>query len=66
MYKSGVTTTLKRSIDSLVVLFFLIYSPKVLDGYQSFFSYGFSYLGEGNGHPLQYSCLENLMEGGAW
>ena len=23
-------------------------------------------LGEGNGTPLQYSCLENLMDGGAW
>ena len=22
--------------------------------------------GEGNGNPLQYSCLENMMEGGAW
>ena len=22
--------------------------------------------GEGNGNPLQYSCLENLMDGGAW
>ena len=22
--------------------------------------------GEGNGYPLQYSCLENSMEGGAW
>ena len=22
--------------------------------------------GEGNGNPLQYSCLENAMEGGAW
>ena len=22
--------------------------------------------GEGNGNPLQYSCLENLMERGAW
>ena len=21
--------------------------------------------GEGNGNPLQYSCLENLMDGGA-
>ena len=21
---------------------------------------------EGNGTPLQYSCLENLMDGGAW
>jgi len=21
---------------------------------------------EGNGNPLQYSCLENTMDGGAW
>ena len=24
------------------------------------------YPGEGNRYPLQYSCLENSMEGGAW
>ena len=24
------------------------------------------YLGEGNGNPLQYSCVENPMDGGAW
>ena len=24
------------------------------------------FLGEGNGNPLQYSCLENPMERGAW
>ena len=24
------------------------------------------FLGEGNGSPLQYSCLENLMDRGAW
>ena len=23
-------------------------------------------LGEGNGYPLQYSYLENPMDGGAW
>ena len=23
-------------------------------------------LGEGNGNPLQFSCLENSMDGGAW
>ena len=22
--------------------------------------------GEGNGHPLQYSCLENSMDRGVW
>ena len=24
------------------------------------------YLGEGNGNPLQYSCLGNLMDEGSW
>ena len=28
--------------------------------------YTFSCIGEGNGTPLQYSCLENPMDGGAW
>ena len=23
-------------------------------------------VGEGNGNPLQYSCLENSMDGGSW
>ena len=26
----------------------------------------YNILGEGNGTPLQYSCLENPMDGGAW
>ena len=25
-----------------------------------------NFYGEGNGNPLQYSCLENSMDGGAW
>ena len=29
------------------------------------FAYLFIYIGEGNGNPLQYSCLENPMDGGA-
>ena len=24
------------------------------------------FMGEGNGTPLQYSCLENPIDGGAW
>ena len=24
------------------------------------------FLGEGNGKPLQYPCLENFMDRGAW
>ena len=28
--------------------------------------WGLQYLREGNGTPLQYCCLENPMDGGAW
>ena len=30
------------------------------------FNFSLSHIGEGNGNPLQYSCLENPMDGGAW
>ena len=26
----------------------------------------YTYFGEGNGNPHQYSCLENPVDGGAW
>ena len=32
-----------------------------------YFTHGSVYIsGEGNGTPLQHSCLENPMDGGAW
>ena len=38
--------------------------------YRYIFSVGMYWLGihfrEGNGTPLQYSCLENPMDGGGW
>ena len=39
--------------------FFLMLSKLVLAAHSIFY-------GEGNGTPLQYSCLENPMGGGAW
>ena len=30
------------------------------------FHFSLSYIGEGNGNPLQCSCLENARDGGAW
>ena len=35
-------------------------------GDPGFFSGSGRSLGEGNGYPLQYSCLENSMDRGAW
>ena len=31
-----------------------------------YFHFSLSCIGEGNGNPLQYSCLENPTDGGAW
>ena len=33
---------------------------------QLHFHFSLSCTGEGNGNPLQCSCLENLRDGGAW
>ena len=33
---------------------------------QLHFHFSLSCIGEGNGNPLQYSCLENHRDGGAW
>ena len=33
---------------------------------QLHFHFSLSYIGEGNGSPLQCSCLENPRNGGAW
>ena len=30
------------------------------------FHFSLSCIGEGNGNPLQWSCLENPRDGGAW
>ena len=30
------------------------------------FHFSLSWIGEGNGNPLQRSCLENPRDGGAW
>ena len=32
----------------------------------TYFTIAYRSYGEGNGNPLQYSCLENPMDGGAW
>ena len=34
--------------------------------WMQFYSSPAFYVGEGNGNPLQYSCLENPMDRGAW
>ena len=42
-----------------------IYSNLILREKELYWS-PYEKFGEGNGTPLQYSCLENPMDGGAW
>ena len=46
----------------------IVLSPLMPFWYPSCNSFDHMYedFGEGNGTPLQYSCLENPMDGGAW
>ena len=48
-------------MHSMNILLLFIHSA--VDGYLRCLSFLF---GEGNGTPLQYSCMENPMGGGAW
>ena len=41
-------------------------SPRVGHDWATSFHFSLSYIGEGNGSPLQCSCLENPRDGGAW
>ena len=43
-----------------------LFMSECLINYRLYFERANSDLGEGNGTPLQYSCLENPMDGGAW
>ena len=43
-----------------------MFSPREQEYLASFLILPVLYLGEGDGTPLQYSCLENSMDGGAW
>ena len=43
----------------------VVWLDKKITGLQEKHSVFFQ-IGEGNGNPLRYSCLENPMDGGAW
>ena len=56
VYPEDVTVEMLRDSFGIMCTFFLMFSLYL-------FRHDF---GEGNGIPLQYSCLENPMDGGAW
>ena len=63
----GIYSAFKCSFDEFVgeKVVSSSYSSAIL-GMPSHFHFLLSCIGEGNGNPLQYSCLENPRDGGAW
>ena len=55
----GVNGACKKVLDDLKLI-------KCLLNTIGYIGHCAQYSGEGNGTPLQYSCLENPMDGGAW
>ena len=55
--KDGLRLEMKQLFSNVRTLFAICISSLVMSVYM---------FGEGNGTPLQYSCLENPMDGGAW
>ena len=47
-----------------VVLY--VFSVRTSSQQSNFPSFSLACMGEGDGTPLQYSCLENPMDRGAW
>ena len=54
---AGINTGVHVSFSNMVSSGYMP-SSGIVESYGSF--------GEGNGNPLQYSCLENPRDGGAW
>ena len=62
-------TTKRKWIIVLEAMCFLtqnVFNFQYFQEAEAFFEGGYIYLGEGNGNPLQYSCLESPVDRGAW
>jgi len=65
-----------EEMETFFSLVFCSYCPRSLtvdlltlkgsDSHRMYFGIISNWDGEGNGTPLQYSCLETPMDGGAW
>ena len=60
------TQSIRKDIEQLELSYSADGSIKWYNHFEKLFSSIYEADGEGNGTPLQHSCLENPMDGGAW
>ena len=56
----------KPKLESFSLILFCLLCSAQLNALDCFSVQTMGYIGEGNGTPLWYSCLENPVEGGVW
>ena len=61
-----IKSLLQHHSSKALILWCLAFFIVQLSHIYIYFMYSILYPGEGNGNPLQYSCLENPMDRGAW
>ena len=55
-----------QAISFVLCIFTCHYSSFKDNANKTWFAVSSQVIGEGHGNPLQYSCLENPVDGGAW
>ena len=63
---SGLSLDCSQDLLLTEILNFDVHSQICNKSERLHFHFSLSCIGEGNGNPLQYSCLENPKDGGAW
>ena len=65
--RAGMSWLVRSSIETLMLFDCTRSELCLLSHTEAIISRSLSlFIGEGDGTPLQYSCLENPMDGGAW
>ena len=64
--KNSILCSLQLCVVIITASVYLVFRHMMEMQCPTMFVVRYGHVREGNGTPLQYSCLENPMDGGAW